>query len=60
MNEKLTKYQGIFPAFYACYEKDGSISAQRVQDFTEYLIGKGVHGLYVGRLQISGTNHTAL
>ena len=48
MNEKFTKYQGIFPAFYACYEKDGSISAERVQAFTEYLIGKGVHGLYVG------------
>ena len=24
MNEKLNKYQGIFPAFYACYGKDGS------------------------------------
>ena len=48
MNEKLTKYQGIFPAFYACYDKDGSINTQAVEDFTEYLIGKGVHGLYVG------------
>ena len=43
-----TKYQGIFPAFYACYEADGSISPARVRAFTEYLIGKGVTGLYVG------------
>ena len=42
------KYQGIFPAFYACYAPDGSISPERVRAFTEYLIGKGVTGLYVG------------
>ena len=48
MNERLSKYQGIFPAFYACYGKDGSINTQAVEEFTEYLIGKGVHGLYVG------------
>ena len=42
------KYQGIFPAFYACYADDGSISPERVRAFTEYLIGKGVTGLYVG------------
>ena len=43
-----TKYAGIFPAFYACYDKNGDISAQAVQDMTEYLIGKGITGLYVG------------
>ena len=42
------KYQGIFPAFYACYDEKGAISPVRVREFTEYLIGKGVHGLYVG------------
>ena len=42
------KYQGIFPAFYACYAENGSLSAERVRAFTEYLIGKGVNGLYVG------------
>ncbi|MBQ6927720.1 MAG: dihydrodipicolinate synthase family protein [Oscillospiraceae bacterium] len=42
------KYQGIFPAFYACYDDAGSISPERVRAFTEYLIGKGVTGLYVG------------
>jgi len=48
MNEKLTKYQGIFPAFYACYDAEGKINPQAVEAFTEYLIGKGVTGLYVG------------
>ena len=42
------KYQGIFPAFYACYDEAGNISPERVRAFTEYLIGKGVTGLYVG------------
>ena len=44
----IKKYQGVFPAFYACYDEKGAISPERVQAFTEYLIGKGVHGLYVG------------
>lgn len=44
----LSKFKGIFPAFYACYAEDGSISPERVRAFTEYLIGKGVTGLYVG------------
>ena len=48
MNERLKKYQGIFPAFYACYGEDGSISPERVEELTEYLIGKGVNGVYVG------------
>ena len=44
----IKKYQGVFPAFYACYDESGAISPVRVREFTEYLIGKGVHGLYVG------------
>ncbi len=44
----LKKYEGIFPAFYACYDETGAISPARVRQFTEYLIQKGVTGLYVG------------
>ncbi len=44
----ITKFQGIIPAFYACYDENGAVDAQRVRDLTEYLIGKGVKGLYVG------------
>ena len=48
MERDLTKYRGIFPAFYACYDDRGDISPMRVRALTEYLIGKGVRGLYVG------------
>ena len=44
----LKKYEGIFPAFYACYDETGAVSAERTRALTEYLIGKGVTGLYVG------------
>ena len=46
MNPK--KYQGILPAFYACYDAEGRVSPERVRAFARYLRGKGVHGLYVG------------
>jgi len=41
------KYRGIFPAFYACYREDGKISQERTKAFTEYLLKKGVKGVYV-------------
>ena len=44
----ITKYQGIIPAFYACYEDDGEISPERVETLTKHLIEKGVKGAYVG------------
>lgn len=44
----IQKYQGVFPAFYACYDDAGRISPERVRTLTRYLIGKGVQGLYVG------------
>lgn len=44
----ITKYQGIFPAFYACYDEEGNISTKGVEDLTRYLVKKGVKGVYVG------------
>lgn len=44
----LTKYQGIFPAFYACYDAEGAINPQAVRELTQYFVDKGVKGLYVG------------
>ena len=44
----ITKYQGIIPAFYACYEDDGEISPERAETLTKHLIEKGVKGVYVG------------
>lgn len=41
------KYRGIFPAFYTCYDNDGNVSPEKIAKLTEFLIGKGVSGLYV-------------
>lgn len=43
----LSKYQGIIPAFYACYDENGEISPERVRSLTEFYIKKGVKGVYV-------------
>ena len=42
------KYEGIFPAFYACYDAEGKINPTAVRELTRYYIDKGVQGLYVG------------
>lgn len=42
------KFKGVFPAFYACYDENGEISAERTRDLAEHLLKKGVQGLYVG------------
>lgn len=44
---KFSKYNGVFPAFYACYDVNGEISPSRVRELTKHLIQKGVNGLYV-------------
>lgn len=44
----LEKYKGIFPAFYACYDDEGNVSSERTKKLVEFLIEKGVNGLYVG------------
>ena len=44
----LKKYQGVIPAFYACYDDEGNVSPERVQELTSYFVKKGVKGLYVG------------
>ena len=44
----MKKYEGIFPAFYACYDKNGEVCGEAVERYTEWLIKKGVKGVYVG------------
>ena len=44
----ITKYRGIIPAFYACYDKDGHVSTEGARALTRHLIAKGVKGVYVG------------
>ncbi|MBS4462528.1 dihydrodipicolinate synthase family protein [Aerococcaceae bacterium zg-B36] len=45
---KLAKYQGIIPAFYACYDEEGNISPERIQQLAKHYLEVGVKGLYVG------------
>lgn len=42
------KFRGIFPALYACYDENGKVSSDRTKALTQYLMDKGVQGLYVG------------
>ena len=42
------KYQGIIPAFYACYDAKGKIDPKAVRALTRWFVEKGVKGLYVG------------
>ena len=44
----IAKYQGIIPAFYACYDAEGGISPEGVRALTRWFVEKGVKGLYVG------------
>lgn len=44
---KVEKYQGIIPAFYACYEEDSKVSKQRTRELARHMADKGVKGLYV-------------
>ena len=44
----IKKYQGVIPAFYACYDEQGNISPEGTRALVRHLAGKGVRGLYVG------------
>ena len=47
MIERLEKYRGVFPAFYACYDDQGEVSEERTKALARYFVEKGVNGLYV-------------
>lgn len=44
----ISKYQGIIPAFYACYDDKGEVDGERVEKLARYMVDKGVKGVYVG------------
>lgn len=46
-NTNLKKYEGVIPAFYACYDENGEVSPERVRALTQYHIDQGVQGVYV-------------
>ena len=41
----IKKYEGIIPAFYACYDAEGKINPQAVRALTRWFVEKGVKGL---------------
>lgn len=43
----IAKYQGIIPAFYACYDEEGRASSHRARELVRHMMAKGVKGLYV-------------
>ncbi len=43
----ISKYQGIIPAFYACYDEEGNVSVEGVKSLARHLLAKGVKGVYV-------------
>ena len=45
--KNIEKYRGIIPAFYACYDENGAVDADRVEQLTNHLVQKGVKGVYV-------------
>jgi len=47
-------FEGIFPAVITPFDEDGKIDEKRMGDFIDYLIEKGVHGIY-----LLGTNGEA-
>lgn len=56
----LTKYQGVIPAFYACYDKDGNISVEGVKALTRHLIAKGVRAYTSAALPASASTSTPM
>ena len=44
----IERYRGVIPAFYACYDEAGQVSAERTRRLARHLVNKGVRGLYVG------------
>ena len=46
--KNIKKYEGIFPAFYACYDDNGAISIERTKALAQWFVEQGVNGLYVG------------
>lgn len=43
----ITKYCGIIPAFYACYDNKGAVNVGGIRKLVQYFINKGVKGIYI-------------
>ena len=43
----ITQIKGVIPAMFTCFDENEEVDVQRTIDFTNYLINKGVDGLYI-------------
>ena len=44
----MKKYEGVFPAFYACYDESGKVNPEGIRSFALHLVDTGISGLYIG------------
>ncbi len=48
MNTDINRFKGLLPALLTPYDKNGKISSDSLQKLTDYCVGEGVDGFYVG------------
>lgn len=48
MNFNKKDFEGIFVAFYACYDQENNVSAEATRKLARFYADKGIKGLYVG------------
>lgn len=57
MVDNTKRFNGIVPAFYACYDDQGEISARRTGELARWTVAKGVQGLYLTGSSGEGMMH---
>ena len=47
MIDNIEKFKGVFVALYACYDDEGNICKEKIQNIARWYVEKGVNGLYL-------------
>ena len=47
MIDNTEKFKGVFVALYACYDDEGNICKEKIQNLVRWYVEKGVNGLYL-------------
>lgn len=47
MIQDISKFKGIFVAFYACYDQNGNVDEKKIAELANWYVDKGVSGLYL-------------
>ena len=51
-----SQFSGINPAFYACYDADGNVSAERTEALALHLLNEGVQGEMLTKAKMRSVN----